>query len=151
VTTIAYRDGIMAADRMVTGNGIYDGDVTKIMRLTDGTLFGASGASHLKKALITWIESGMAYETRPKDFDQVEFEGILVKPNGSVFFIEKGFTSFEIDAEYVATGSGRELALGAMAFGATAEQAIDCASKHDTKTGNGKDVLLLFAAEDFGA
>lgn len=47
----------------------------------------------------------------------------------------------EMRAPFYADGSGWEIALGAMAAGATAEEAVHIASRYDTKTGGSVTTL----------
>ena len=57
LTTIAYNDGIMAADKLaVSGNGKH-GRVTKIFKV-NGHLVGIAGAMDVAIALLRWFENG---------------------------------------------------------------------------------------------
>lgn len=61
---------------------------------------------------------------------------LMVKPDGKVFLAEGGlYFSGPIECEYHAIGSGAKYALGAMAMGADAVQAVNVAARFDPHCG----------------
>jgi len=61
---------------------------------------------------------------------------LMVKPNGELFLAEDGlYFSGPIQCEYHAVGSGAKYALGAMAVGASAAQAVEVAARFDPHCG----------------
>lgn len=132
MTTIAYRDGIMAADsRAYSGNRFPVGEKTKIRLLDDGTLIGVSSTVPGEgEAVIQWFAAG----ADPKDGPSASPKHTLlaVRPGGEVFFADDSyFISGPLKAEFFAIGSGGEYAQGAMAMGASAEQAVRIACRLD--------------------
>lgn len=131
MTTIAYRDGMMAADsRAYAGRNAPLGIKTKIRRLDDGTLVGCSSSEPGQaEAVMDWYAQGCA--SRPA-FKEPKFTLLVVKPDGSAFYAESEFyLSGPFRAPFYAIGSGEAFAQGAMHFGATAHQAVEIASRCD--------------------
>lgn len=131
MTTIAYRDGIMAADsRGYAGRNLPLGIKTKIRRLDDGTLIGCSSSEPGQpEAVMDWYAQGCV--ARPV-FKEAKFTLLVVKPDGSAFYAESEFyLSGPCRAPFYAIGSGEQYAHGAMEFGATAHQAVQIATRCD--------------------
>lgn len=131
MTTIAYRDGVMAGDsRAYSGNRAPIGNKVKVERLRDGTLLGVSstvpgGAETVRR----W------WDDRDLDLPSA-FSLLAVKPNGDVYYAsDTPHLSGPLRAPFFAIGSGNELALGAMEMGAAAVEAVRAAAKHDPWTG----------------
>ncbi len=143
MTTIAYRDGIMAADsRAYSGDKNPFGSKTKIHRLPDGSLFGASSSKVgvVDKLRRLTVEHGVS-ATFPT---VVEGQALLVKPNGDVFlFNEQDGFSGPIRTTFCAIGSGEQYAMGAFHMGADAARAVSIACECDVWTGGEITVLAL--------
>lgn len=135
MTTIVYRDGVLAADsRGYGGSKVPIGSKCKIARLADGSLVGVSstivGAG---ERLTAWFADG-ANSMAEKMPDKFEF--IRIAACGQVFFaIDNLDFSGPLNAPYYAIGSGNEYALGALAAGANAIQACAIACELDVWTG----------------
>lgn len=133
MTTIAYRDGVLAADTQIcAGNGRV-GYAVKVRSLGP-LLYGSSGSCGLGDAWEAWLRAG-AKGAHPKMKDgESKAQGYLFMPDDTVvWFHEDGVTAMR--APYFAIGSGSDYALGAMALGHTAEEAVKAAMAHDTGTG----------------
>lgn len=143
MTTIAYRDGIMAADSLITGGSIRIGATAKMGRLAQGGLYGCSGWIALLEVIVPWLEKGAPIAERPKLPDDGEFHMLVVWPSGTVTDFDKRLQRIDVDGEFFASGSGYELALGAMAMGATARQAVEVAARFDVYTGGRISTLSL--------
>lgn len=145
MTTIVYRDGVLAADRRAySGDKKPIGSKTKIHRLEDGTLFGVSSSNVGADSLLRrWIESGCVTAAT----DQLKpdsFELIVIKPTGDVFYANGNLDlTGPLEAEYFAIGSGDHYALGALAMGASAEVAVQIASDLDIWSGGGVTTMAL--------
>lgn len=143
MTTIAYRDGELAADSQSTSCSVATGSITKIARREDGTLCGATGDAAFNYAFCQWVLNGEQGEqpkiTTDGDGDPTS-GGFIVRPDGSVWFYELN-GSFPMTGDYFAWGSGREFAMGAMFLGASPTSAVAAAVKHDTGTGGKINVL----------
>lgn len=133
MTTIAYRDGVMASDsRGYGGDRAPVGSKTKIHRLPDGTLMGcSSNAPGQPEAVFAWYAGGADPREAPA-FGDAKFRLLVVRPDGQSFLGENSFyLSGPLDARFFAVGSGQEYALGAMEAGASAVRAVEVAIKLD--------------------
>lgn len=142
MTTIAYKDGIIAYDGLVTAGGtiVYD-DFDK-MRERDGVLFFGCGAtSEINELIGGYFGDEIAGECRAEAI--VVVDGLLTLIGFYEGKIAK--TPLLLDRPY-AIGSGTDHALTALDMGATAYQAIEMAAKRDTGTG-GKIRTLTIKTE----
>jgi ATP-dependent protease HslVU (ClpYQ) peptidase subunit len=129
MTTIAYRDGVLAADSLVTtGDTKLPETKRKVWKLRDGRLFGGAGIAETIEFLKASINDGA--ET-PK---LSGVEAILVDTNGAVTAYE-GKAWVRVSAPYVALGSGSTIALTAMWMGADAKTAVKAGIKFDRNSG----------------
>ncbi len=138
MTTIAYRDGCMAGDTRVTeGRLVHPEKARKVHRLRNGCLFGAAGLSQdiaiLKRALAR-------NEKQPKQ--ELDVDALCVMPNGDILFWG-GKVWEKIDTPFIAIGSGKKFAYGAMQVGATAREAVRAACKLEKHTGGPVHVVKL--------
>lgn len=140
MTTVAYRDGIMAADSCVTyGAIIMPCNITKVTKFANGSIFAYSGTIELgellKRELARCIheQDGILPDC---DIDRQDnaFSAAIVQPDGEVLFHE-GRTWIQMDVPYFALGSGKDYAYAAMYLGASAEQAVKCACTLDLNSG----------------
>jgi ATP-dependent protease HslVU (ClpYQ) peptidase subunit len=141
MTTIAFRDGILAADRLITEKDTrVPGNAVKIIQNKYGWSVGLAGSVADYHRLGDWVDSylGAPKKSKPPNPPGGEYGAIAVSPEGKVFYIERGvmFPANE-DAPFVVAGAGGDIALGAMYAGASAIEAVEIASKVDTSTGNG--------------
>lgn len=127
MTTITYRDGIMAADsRAFAGHSMPIGAKRKIHRLPDGGMIGVStNRAGMAEALIAWVRGG----ADPKDAPQMgekKFSILWVKSDGGVFYACDEFAfSGPLKGDFWAIGSGDGIALGIMAMGGSAKRAVE--------------------------
>lgn len=143
MTTIVWRDGVMAADsRGYGGDKCPVGQKQKIKRLADGTLIGcSSNTPGQPEAVLAWYEAGADVEKAPK-FPENHFRFLAVKPDGSAYLGEDSFyLAGPLSAEFYAVGSGEQYAMGALHMGATATQAVRAAIDLDVWTGGEITVL----------
>lgn len=142
MTTIAYRDGVLAADTLHSSNGIVVAHRPKVVRLESGALLATKGCSGFGRSLLAWLEAG---RDGPQPVGSDGDGGLLLTADGSLEGLENGFTEIMLGAPYFAFGSGAEIALGAMHAGATAEQAVAAAITHDVYSGG--EVVAFRAAQ----
>ncbi|SEC25304.1 hypothetical protein SAMN05216178_3987 [Pseudomonas saponiphila] len=132
MTTIAYKDGVIAYDsRQTRGGAIVSDDCLKC-QIVDGVSFFLSGAVCDEKALIA------AYFGTPSPVP-VECSGYAVH-DGKLLMVghddKTGVWKQELDPTNPdAIGSGSAYALAAMDMGASAEDAVRAAMKRDIYTG----------------
>lgn len=148
MTVIVWDGKTLAADKQATYGDIRR-TVTKIRKIR-GHLCGASGDWDRAQEMFDWFEKGADPEKAPQFMrtadDWVGF--IVITPDGRCLKYERSpypmdFTeSVEEDGFYV-MGSGRDIAIGALAWNAPAEEAVKVASIHCSSCGMGVDKLTL--------
>ncbi|ENM3096134.1 TPA: proteasome subunit beta [Pseudomonas aeruginosa] len=132
MTTIAYKDGVIAYDSRQTRSGAIVSDDCQKLTIVEGVSFFLSGAVCDEKALIA------AYFGTPSPVP-VECSGYAVD-GGKLLMVghddKTGVWKQDLDlANPDAIGSGSAYALAAMDMGASAEDAVRAASKRDIYTG----------------
>ena len=133
VTTIVYRDGIMCGDTAVFDRGTYCGRAKKVFRAPDGSIGGAAGALSVVARFGQWVEGG-AEGIPPSIPPSDDSECLLVRPDGRVWWIGPDCEPTELIGDYFAAGSGFKIAMGALAMGATAQQALEICADFDNST-----------------
>ena len=140
MTTIAWDGKTLAGDKQSTSGNTptVTVKVAKIKRGKEVYLVGFCGRLADGQAFFRFVE---------RDFQDAppinDLSAMVIKRDGTVT------TYSDVNAnpcalgklDYWAVGSGSDYALGAMAFGATAEQAIEVATKLDIYTGMGIDTV----------
>jgi ATP-dependent protease HslVU (ClpYQ) peptidase subunit len=134
MTTIAWDGKTLAGDKQTT-MGNTPVLTTKVFSL-GGVLIGACGNTCDCQAFVKWAKEGS--DDRP---DFTDFTGMVIHPDGTInlYDEEPNITTFSRDKW--AIGSGARFALGAMAHGATAAEAVEIASQLDVYTGLGIDTV----------
>lgn len=128
MTTIAYRDGILAADsQATTGTLIMPGGTKKLYRLSDGSVAAFCGIASAGRNFVNWLDRGAPGERPSLENSCV----IHLTADGCVEHDEFGINPVE---EFQAWGSGAEIATGALYAGCSAEAAVQIACIADTGT-----------------
>lgn len=143
MTTIAYKDGVIAYDGRITrGTQITYDDYDKCIE-RDGVSFVCSGAVADFEGLVGAYFGSDAPNCAATAF--VVADGMVwhVAVDGSTGFWKAPLV---MDQPY-AIGSGSDHALTAMDMGATAYQAVELASKRDTSTGGTIRTLVIASAK----
>lgn len=153
MTTVAYKDGVMASDSLLTLGSQRMGSVQKVWKFDSGALYGARGDGD-DRALRELLEDVTDESRMPRASDleaiTAEIDALFVLPDGIVFHISTAGAAqaLRVGAPYHAIGSGYKYALGAMADGSSAARAVLAASKHDGHTGGDVQSKFLFGAEE---
>lgn len=140
MTTIAYKDGVIAYDSRQTRNDRIVSDSAPKCQVVDGVSFFLSGAVCDEKALIA------AYFGTPSPAP-VECSGYVVD-GGKLILVghddKTGIWKQDLEPSNPdAIGSGAAYALAAMDMGATAEDAVRAAMKRDIYTGGAVRTVLI--------
>ena len=122
MTIIAYRAGMLAADSLETSGDVRTGYVPKIFRVNGG-LIGFSGARPAIDAVLGWLHGG----ERPEGLGPDDLAALLIQPDGSAWEMTSALVPFRVPGEFAAIGGAWRLAVGAMAFGANAVEAVKVA------------------------
>lgn len=143
MTTIAWKAGTIAADRKMDG-WMHAG---KLFRLKDGSVFAGAGYYDEIVEVAAWIRGGCKPAEKPvvKDAEPDDTTDFLIAcPDGKAYWLTSPYLRrVEILDPFVAIGSGKDIALGAMAAGATARRAIEIASRFDKDTGHGVQAIKV--------
>jgi hypothetical protein len=149
MTTVVWDGRRLATDRQVHSNGVRE-SITKIVTLEKyaggrdviGACFGdlVSGL-----ALVDWYKSGADPKQWPQQPAEANDRACLVVVNPRVsplvkVYFREPFPQV-IEDPFMAWGSGREFALGALAMGADAKRAVEVACEFDIYSGRGVDVV----------
>lgn len=138
MTTIAFKDGILAADSRSTSN-YYDRvhRCQKLFRKTtkDGAevIIATAGENAPGLVFVEWYGSGKKPPLKLLDGD-ADFCCLVLTKKG-LFEFDKWCHGEEVMDPFYAVGCGATAALGAMHAGATAEQAVEIACRIDPFTG----------------
>jgi len=132
MTTIAYRKGILATDKQATDNGTISKAACKAT-VIDGRVYAITGTLVRGLKFIDWLQSDRE-EDAPKLKSTVVVE--MDMKTGKARFWEADFP-IPVEDSFYAWGSGRDVALGAMEWGADPQNAVLCAARWDDGTGKG--------------
>lgn len=143
MTTIAWDGKTLVADRPLTSSGVRY-ETTKAHRLSDGSLFASCGALENNAAVRQWLDGSAEKPVMGTDDD---FDGVLIKPDGTAWMLNKKLHLIAIESPHFSTGSGRDFALLAMRLGKTAREAVEMAAELDIWTGMGVTELSLETPE----
>lgn len=131
------RAGVMVSDSKCTGNGSWV-PLTKVFRV-NGDLFGFAGGVNEREKWLKWHRNGRK-GVRPK---LESFEGLLLKPDGTLYELCPDGLEMLIERGFHAVGSGGPAALGAMLAGKDAKAAVEIACLIDTHSGGEIRVFSL--------
>lgn len=135
MTTIVYKDGVLAGDTLISEGDYLYGYRPKIFDL-EFCIVGIAGASLLYDEFLRFV---MGHEFNKEAFKALDlnFKAIVInKHTKRVFCYEKELIEDgDIKTDFIAFGSGAAIAKGALLMGATAKQAVECAAKLDHYTG----------------
>lgn len=139
MTTVAWKSGQLAADKKL------DQWMTtcKIFKLPNGAYLSGAGLFDDIVEIAAWFAAGCPPETNP-DCSEDSTDLLLMEADGSCYWLTDPFLrKMKITEGYYAVGSGAKYAIGAMAAGKSAKDAVLIAAKHDPDTGNGVDVVKV--------
>lgn len=137
MTTIAFKDGIMAAD-----SGAWAGDASNSFayKLAVGqhNLYGVSGNAAECQGFIDWVNDGEAKGMMPKPRPIGDYESSFIVmrasgfngKHGGVVSVLTAHGEEEYETSYYAIGAGAQAAMAAMYVGASARKAIKAAKAH---------------------
>ena len=138
MTTIAYRDGLLAADSRVTVDSDSGGArmfrCQKLYRVktSDGTdaVVGLAGGAFDGLAFLDWLVSEDKHPPTRLLEGGADFTALMLNKHG-LFEYDKWCRPDRVLEKFYAVGSGAKAALGALHMGASAEKAVKIACKID--------------------
>lgn len=134
MTTVAFKDGVLAVDRCTSHGGLRYQTDQKLLR-RGPWWYAITGDLAAGLCFVDWHEAGRPYWPCPlnEDVQVVAFNvetgeiGVWEAPGAFIRSVDK----------FEAWGSGSHLAIGAMAAGASAAEAVKIAAAWDEGTGFG--------------
>lgn len=136
MTTVAWRAGVLAADTQLTTDGLRSRG-QKLFRLPDGRAAAFAGDVSPARRFLDSLTSDKPFRLGKKE----SFTVVVMTQDGKLYESENGGPLIRVEDRFYATGSGMEIALGALACGKSAAEAVKIAAKFDTRTG-GRVVTL---------
>lgn len=131
MTTIAYRDGVMAGDSGCWLSNVKYSSAIKVAKGHDGSLHGVAGTAGDALGYLKWVTDGMCGEPpKPDSVNREEgrgaFVALVIPPKNGLarLWTAYGWEDHH-DVSFIAIGAGAEMAIGAMAAGASAERAVE--------------------------
>lgn len=138
MTTIAYRDGVLASDSLATRNPWkLPGSTEKLFRMEDGGMAGVTGDYAPAVRYVEWLNSDQ--ETDEPTLGDATVIRIL--PDLTCMIYEAGGSYIEDVTTFCAWGSGMPCALAALHMGASAAKAVAVAAVIDTHSGG--DIVTM--------
>lgn len=148
MTAIAYRDGILATDRQVSW-----GDSTSATKKIHFVRVAGMGPCIVTLSGYVWGEEKILDQLKEFTEGTGQDIGEMARQSCYGFLITKNLQVHRIygdgrvglpelpEVPYFAEGSAHSFLLGAMSYGATAEEAVKLACQHCNYCGHGVDVL----------
>lgn len=130
MTIVAYKKGVLAADSCISDGTLDCGIMRKIVRSKSGLLAGASGDAQDIVVFLQWCARDMRGK-RP-EFGKDALAGIIVKPDGTIWYCEAGGVPYRLTSDFYAAGDGAHMAIGAMAAGADPVRAVKIVCRFNT-------------------
>lgn len=144
MTIIVYRDGILAADSLVSWGPLRVATTQKIIRRGDGALAGGAGAAGDIASFLAWFFEGGKLDGGWSAANPDEgFAGIVIEADGRVWQYGRDGRPFGTEAPFYALGCAAPVALGALAMGASAKQAVKVCIDLEAYCGGPVQVLRL--------
>lgn len=141
MTVVAFRDKLLAADSLCVRDKTRTGKTHKIHRVEktrycgDGRYALVGDMGEAVAIAEWWLAGGPLEGPMPSSKSDVAGTVIWIPDHGRPLMLELGTVTPLSRAPYYAWGSGADFALGAMAAGASALQAVEAAIKHCTTCG----------------
>lgn len=147
MTTLVFRDGIMAADSMGNATGVGRCRLQKLFRKRIKGKEHVVGVCGFYEAALLWLDW---YGTRDKDtFDRLhKLSGdddfaVLIWTGKKLLYTDRLMRINECHEEYWAEGTGAPHAITAMDCGKSAAQAVQMAIKRDIYSGGRIQTMQL--------
>lgn len=139
MTTIVYRDNVLAADSLAfRGDTRLPTEEVKLRRLSDGSVFALCGGAARLLQMERWLNDNAG------EIDKIPIgnsTAVHLPLTGPLMVYEDGGWYEHPRDQFAAFGGGFQFAYGALHLGASAEQAVGVASVYDAGTG-GKVVSM---------
>lgn len=133
MTTIVFRDGVMASDSGAWVEGIVTPWAKKVIQGKSGALYGGCGSAARVSEFFAWVRdgevAGKMVVPQVRD-DGSDFIVLIWRPESGLFLLTSGGEEDLRGYPYCAVGGGAAVAYGAFHHGATAVEAVKAAIAH---------------------
>ena len=149
MSIIAWDGTCIAADRRSSNNdfGFVGGKLIEVVRGHVRFIVGWTGICENGLALLRWFEQGERETDWPKCQTKEDWCRLIIlnmNHNQIVTYEQHPIAQpLHPENKFMAWGAGRDFALGAMAAGKTAIEAVEIASQFCNSCGNGVDVFRV--------
>lgn len=131
MTAIAIRNGVIAADSSRWHGELCFGTCQKVFRLKAGALLTGAGNEATILAMYHWIDAGMPSDRVPgEDTSEDGFTVFWLTRFNELMRFDDSTNYVSEPAPFIAAGMHSDFLMGAMAAGASAEQAVTLAIAH---------------------
>ncbi len=134
MTTIAIKDGIIAADSQTTFGQERSLRPTKKIAVGKDAVYAVSGLGGMLDVLADWHSNGADPRALPIVGSGEKWSLLVADRNGVYLYHVDAPYPLRIDPPF-GLGTGGDYAIGAMDYGASAEEAVMLACMRDTASG----------------
>ena len=147
MTTIVYKDGVMASDSQVTLGQYKHLSSKKIVKI-NGCLVAAAGPVNVCQEYMHWFKANVPrqnFSRLPKfmSSESGNFELLVVTRKGEMWFQAGNNAPERIYGDYYVIGSGKAYAVTALHLGLDVKAAVRTAMRFDTGTGGQVHTIKL--------
>lgn len=141
MTTIAYRDGVLAADRRCLINGWKQPhQLSKLFEVGDGSICAVTGDYANAMRVVRHLQMVRSADEAPPLNENSRV--IWLRSAGKMTIFE-GDGHFDMECDFTAFGSGAPTAQAAMYAGTDAKRAVEIASLLDDQTGPDVETMSI--------
>lgn len=135
MTVIAYKDGVLAADSLVTSGYDLAGHIVKIRQEGEWS-FGVAGSPSGIVPITNWVKGGADLDTPIEFPSSLEATALLINSHGEVYYVDSdSHYPVKMHVKYAAVGSGSTAARTAMFLGHSAIEAVEAVTHVDSSCG----------------
>jgi hypothetical protein len=146
MSVVAWDGKTVAADKRAC---LFDAAMktTKAWLMPGGIIVATTGERGFGLAMVDWWSAGALAATWPPFQATDDWARLIVfEPGQDPYTYERQPVRQVVEDPFMAWGSGRDFAMGAMAMGANARQAVAIASQFNVYCGNGIDEFSVECA-----
>lgn len=143
MSIIAWDGRTIAADKQATNNG-FRHVTTKLHRSRCGVfVFAYTGDQDSAEGVRHWFEEGADADKYPAyQNDEKRWARLIVLTEQSMCIYERTPYPLAVEDSFMAWGAGRDYAIGALACGKSAREAVEVACRFDISCGMGIDEIV---------
>lgn len=142
MTVIAYKDGVLAADRLGVAGSLKTQHTKVRLSRDKSAALAIAGCASRGKELQDWYDNGEEADNFPEQQDGHEAVLIVMREDG-VWEYDGCPFPIQVEGEFSAWGSGAEFASMAMHLGLSASEAVRATEDLCAFCGLGQDSIAL--------